>query len=490
MAETTETKAVGTVEVRHRGRRSQIAIYFLKFLRMFIYQNEWKVLPMAALIAGLVGMVMKGGLFLGMEATLMGSFSLAMVCIWNGCFNSIQAICRERDVIKREHRSGMHISSYIIAHMMYQALLCLMQTGITIFVTRLVGMRYDLCVPLFTHWTLVDFGISMFLITYAADMMALWISTLAHSTTTAMTIMPFILIFQLVFSGGMLSLPAWSSALKAVTISAPGVNVLCAQGDYNHRPLVALWNYVQGMGDKEISVDITGGQILDLLGPDSSLAEGLRAQEISASVTVGQVLDYLDDESNPMVQELRGMELGGPTTLGTFMDLLDKNSEIGVAMAGIPGEMTLTLGEVFEFMDDIGLLEDLYQQELDVKMTLGELLDLAKKSGMLDQYRDRAMTVSMTCGQLIDLVMSDERANDLRGQSFTLKTTVAELQSKIGVETVRVLLQDRAGEGSVKAEYEHSLENVLLCWGRLLLFILLFAALSTVTLEFIDKDKR
>ena len=47
-----------------------------------------------------------------MEGTLMGAFAIACVCIWTGSFNSIQVICRERDVIKREHRAGMHISSY------------------------------------------------------------------------------------------------------------------------------------------------------------------------------------------------------------------------------------------------------------------------------------------------------------------------------------------------------------------------------------------
>ncbi len=105
----------------HRGRGAQVWIYLGKLLRMFVYQSDWKVLPMAALIAGLVGMVIRKKMFLNMEGTIMGSFALVCVCIWNGCFNSIQVICRERDGVKREHRSGMHISSYICAHMLYQA---------------------------------------------------------------------------------------------------------------------------------------------------------------------------------------------------------------------------------------------------------------------------------------------------------------------------------------------------------------------------------
>ena len=120
--------------IRHRGRRSQILIYLGKFLRMFVYQNDWKVLPMAAVIAGLVAMVVKNMFFISMEGTLMSAFALTCVGIWNGCFNSIQVICRERDVIKREHRAGMHISSYVIAHLIYQGMLCLLQTAITLYV--------------------------------------------------------------------------------------------------------------------------------------------------------------------------------------------------------------------------------------------------------------------------------------------------------------------------------------------------------------------
>ena len=125
---------------RHRGRGAQVFIYLGKLLRMFVYQSDWKVLPMAALIAGLVGMVVRRKFFVNMEGTVMGAFAMVCVCIWNGCFNSIQVICRERDVIKREHRSGMHISSYITAHMIYQALLCLMQVVVTLVVTKQVGV--------------------------------------------------------------------------------------------------------------------------------------------------------------------------------------------------------------------------------------------------------------------------------------------------------------------------------------------------------------
>ena len=295
--------------VRYRGRGSQVWIYFGKMLRMFVYQSDWKVIPMSALIAGLVGFVIRRRMFLNMEGTLMGSFALVCVCIWNGCFNSIQVVCRERDVIKREHRSGMHISSYVTAHMLYQALICLAQTGVTLFITLKTGVRYPEQ-GLFTPWLIVDIGISMFLITYASDMLSLWISSLARSSTTAMTIMPFVLIFQLVFSGGMLSLPDWSKPITWFTISNPGLKVVAAQADVNNRPFVTISNMLVKMKDNKIELNTKAGKLLDLLErvddprvtdlldllKEIPGAQEALEKEVKVETTVGEVLQIAGEE--------------------------------------------------------------------------------------------------------------------------------------------------------------------------------------------------
>ncbi|MBQ6415022.1 MAG: ABC transporter permease, partial [Butyrivibrio sp.] len=216
-------------KVRHRGRFFQTLIYLGKFFRMFLFQNDWKVLPMAAVIAGLVAFSVGQNIYKTMEGTLMGTFAISCICIWNGFFNSIQVICRERAIVKREHRSGLHISSYVAAHMIYQAFLCILQVVITIGVCML--MRVE--IPhksLITPWAVVDFGLTLFLITYCADMLALLISAFAKTTTTAMTIMPFLLIVQLLFSGAFFNLPQEAMPLTNLTATKWGLTALCAQG--------------------------------------------------------------------------------------------------------------------------------------------------------------------------------------------------------------------------------------------------------------------
>jgi hypothetical protein len=64
MAETRFESTKRRFMIRHRGRGAQVFIYLGKLLRMFVYQSDWKVLPMAALIAGLVGMVVRRKFFI------------------------------------------------------------------------------------------------------------------------------------------------------------------------------------------------------------------------------------------------------------------------------------------------------------------------------------------------------------------------------------------------------------------------------------------
>ena len=236
---------------RYRGRISQTFIYLGKLLRMFVYQNDWKVLPMAAVIAGLVSFVLGANLFKTQEGTMSGCFALVCVCIWNGFFNSIQVVCRERSIVKREHRAGLHISSYIAAHMIYQLLLCLMQTGITIVVLKSAGVKFPEKSLVFPNFE-TDLAVSLFLITYAADMTSLMVSCVVKNTTTAMTVMPFLLIVQLVFSGHFFQLEGAAQALTIFTITRWGTQCLCTLGNFNALPMVALWNMIHRFKDVDM----------------------------------------------------------------------------------------------------------------------------------------------------------------------------------------------------------------------------------------------
>ena len=68
MSEKNKTGRSRLRRIRHTGRLDQVFIYLGKQLRFFINQSDWKVLPMAAIIAGLVGMVIRRRFFVNMKA--------------------------------------------------------------------------------------------------------------------------------------------------------------------------------------------------------------------------------------------------------------------------------------------------------------------------------------------------------------------------------------------------------------------------------------
>ena len=481
-----EKKPSRQMKIRHRGRGAQVSIYFGKMLRMFVYQTDWKVLPMAALIAGLVGMVIRKRFFINMEGTLMGAFAMVCVCIWNGCFNSIQVICRERDVIKREHRSGMHISSYISSHALYQALLCLAQTAITLYVTMTVGVQYP-AAGVVTPVFFVDFMISMFLITYASDMLSLWVSALAHNTTTAMTIMPFVLIFQLVFSGGMLELPAWTETLTHFTISNPGLKVMAAQGDINHRPYATISSMVSKMRNSEIGGTFTVGQVLDLLQnkENPTIAE-LRAKELGKVMTLAELKTTL--EQSATFEAFKKEHIIEDFTIEDALRLMAESEEL--SKVRLLGNTSLTLGDLLQSLLKSDELSETFKTKLLHLTTVGDVLDAIDAAGLFQKYGDTTIGGTISVGEVVDLLAGNPDVQARRDQEITVHTTLGKVLDIVGEENVKKFLEEKAAAASYKAEYECTSENVTGYWWDLFVFVLAFALLAMITLEFIDKDKR
>ena len=453
----TENVSAPVRRMRHRGRGAQILIYLGKQFRFFINQSDWKVLPMAALIAALVTMVVRNRLFISMEGSLMGAFALTCVAIWNGCFNSIQAVCRERPIIKREHRSGMHITSYIIAHMIYQFVLCLAQTALSLFVMKSLGVHFELGHPMITPWIIVDLGLTMLLISYASDMMSLLISSIAHTTTGAMTVMPFVLIFQLVFSGGIIPLPAWSRPLTNFTISSYGTRAIAAQTDYNDRDMLTIWDTLKGMRDNEIGGTFTLGQLMDVME--------------------NPVLDARDDMV--IVRSLKTREM---------ISMLSPAHPEGANPTAPVGGALVTVGQL---LDLLGVPDSGDMQPIRA-MTLGDVLDMLP---MTDEERtefdEREASRPITLGQIRTWLRDHREALEPhRDESLTLNFTIGEVFDILGAENVEREVKNRTRQASYKAEYESTVRNVLVNWLMLGVFTVAFAFAATVVLELIDKDKR
>lgn len=291
-----------TNKMKYRRTFSQIPVYLGKFLRSFIYQDDWKMLVMSALIAGLVSFVIKGTMLETMEGTMKGSLALSCIAIWNGFFNSIQVVCREREIIKREHRGGMRIGAYIYSHMIYQAILSLAEAVITVAVCRVSGIRFPrggVVTPLF----FLDMTLTLFLITYTSDVMALLISSIAKTTTAAMTIMPFVLIFELLFSGAVFPLEGISLLLSSFTIARWGMCAICAICGYNSLKMVTVWNMLLKFQNVEYEGTTPLRDVVDLISSEPGGVEHFQLEmgRLSPSVEYASTFENVTECWNLLI---------------------------------------------------------------------------------------------------------------------------------------------------------------------------------------------
>lgn len=238
---------------RRLGRAGQIRIYFGKCARLYHFEKQWKNLVSTVIIMVLMMIVTGDGMFAHYADTVNGGFAVVCACIWVGLFNSLRSVCRERDVIKREHRTGLHISSYIIAHMLFEAV---QSCAEALIVTVAVAVRYADNLPaggiLFPP--VLELFLTFFLIVYSSDVLGIMISSIVKSENSAMTVMPFVLIIQMVMSGAVFELEGVTKRISALTISRWGLDAIGSIASKN-KDFVREIDQLKQMG-QQILVDL------------------------------------------------------------------------------------------------------------------------------------------------------------------------------------------------------------------------------------------
>ena len=159
-------------------------IYFRRNLRGFFNDKGWKLLISVVLITLLICSVTGEEMFRDYDQTRSGAFALVCACIWIGIFNSIRVICREREILKREHRTGLHMSSYVAARWLFEACLCAVEAVPVTVIVRIVNNGHFIRQGIILPPTLELF-VSFFLITFSADALALVISAVVKDENTA-----------------------------------------------------------------------------------------------------------------------------------------------------------------------------------------------------------------------------------------------------------------------------------------------------------------
>jgi hypothetical protein len=205
-------------------------VYIGKCFRIFINEKGWMSFFGALLIVFIIAQVSGEKTFAQFSATRSGAFAIVCGCIWIGIFNSIQSVCRERAIIKREYRTGLRIPSYVLAHFFYEGIICLIQS---ILVTAMfIGIRgIPGATLLFSP--VIGLFITFFLTIFAADILGVLISCIVKNETAAMTAMPFVLIIQIVMCGIIFKLDGIAAYVANATISKWSVVSICVIANIN-----------------------------------------------------------------------------------------------------------------------------------------------------------------------------------------------------------------------------------------------------------------
>ena len=163
-------------------------------------------------------------------------FCLSCAGIWVGLMNSIQEVCKERNIVRREYMSDVRLSSYICSKLAVQTLLAIIQCGLMLAVFVYTIGKPDKGV-IFGNST-IEMMITLVLITVSSSSLGLLVSSLVKNTDRAMVFAPIILIPQLLFSGILFKLEGVTEVLSWICVSRWGMQAFSNTADLNG----VLWN--------------------------------------------------------------------------------------------------------------------------------------------------------------------------------------------------------------------------------------------------------
>jgi len=127
-------------------------------------------------------------------------FLTVIVAIWLGAFNSSREIVKEVDIYLRERAVGLKLLPYVTSKILVLGVLCFVQSLILVAVLNLF-LEMPKIDDLFPRMLL-----TLFLTALAATAMGLLISAISSTQNQANTLMPLLLIPQVIFAGMILTL--------------------------------------------------------------------------------------------------------------------------------------------------------------------------------------------------------------------------------------------------------------------------------------------
>ena len=208
---------------------------FIDYIRRWLSTKAMNLVSntaMALLIFLITCIAVKKNVFVTFSATKACLFSVLMCGIWSGLFNSIALFYSERDYMLDDLSKFLRVRTYISANVFIQTILCSMEAVVASVVFGLI-FDYSNKGVVFTNRTL-EYLVTFFLIMFSADMLGLLVGMMINSITSIMTVIPIVLIMQLLLSGCLFDLDGIMDSVAIVTTARWGFYALGSISDLNN----------------------------------------------------------------------------------------------------------------------------------------------------------------------------------------------------------------------------------------------------------------
>lgn len=228
-----------TEKIESRRSKAGFSQMFILIARyMLLIKNDVQRLALLfaqpILIALLLSIVANENSFYLYDDTKSILFSLSCAGIWIGLFNSIQEICKERAILKREYMGNLKLSYYTISKFFVQTLLGAVQALLmTAIFSVMVGHPEE---GILLNDPFLETFVTVWLTIEASMAIGFVISALVKNGDRAMTMAPFVLIIQLLFSGILFRLEGMGSKIAYFTVSKWSVEALGSTAILNDLP--------------------------------------------------------------------------------------------------------------------------------------------------------------------------------------------------------------------------------------------------------------
>lgn len=200
------------------------------------YSRLLLLLVQPVAIALLLFLVAQEGTFVNFDDTKSILFALSCSGIWIGLFNTIQEVCKERAILKREYMGNFRLSGYVLSKYIVQGIICLIQATLltTIFLNLLEHTAKGGAI--WGSHPGMEIWLTMVLTIFASASMGLIVSSLVRNADRAMAFAPFVLIVQLLFSGVLFALGDGALVISKITVSRWSMECLGNTADLNALP--------------------------------------------------------------------------------------------------------------------------------------------------------------------------------------------------------------------------------------------------------------